>query len=232
MANERILVVEDDDDILDLLIYNLEKNGYKVTGVGSGEDALKEIEKSLPDLVLLDLMLPGIDGLDICKLLKNNERTSDIPVVMLTAKGEEADIVIGLELGADDYIAKPFSLSILIARLRAALRRERKRPLGKSAVVNIGELVINPDKHEVTIKDDVIELTHTEFSVLHLLAGHPGRVFTRQQIIDNIRGYDSAVTERSVDVQVTSLRKKMGSRGMLIQTVHGVGYKFKEKDNA
>ena len=232
MANENILVVEDEEDILGLLTYNLEKNGYRVTGVGSGEDALDEIKRSLPDLVLLDLMLPGIDGLDICKMLKGNENTAEIPVVMLTAKGEESDIVAGLELGADDYITKPFSISVLIARLRAVLRRDKRKPFDQTLTIKTDELVINPDRHEVSVQGDIIELTHTEFSILHLLAGHPGRVFTRQQIIDYIRGYDCVVTERSVDVQIVGLRKKLGSSGNLVQTVHGVGYKFKDKSNA
>ena len=232
MANESILVVEDEVDILGLLTYNLEKNGYKVTGVGSGEDALDEIKRSLPDLVLLDLMLPGIDGLDICKVLKSNEQTAEIPVVMLTAKGEESDIVAGLELGADDYITKPFSISVLIARLRAVLRRDKRRPFDKTLTIQIHEITINPERHEVLVNGNDIELTHTEFSILHLLANHPGRVFTRSQIIDHIRGYDCVVTERSVDVQIVGLRKQLGSSGKLVQTVHGVGYKFKDKSDA
>lgn len=228
MAHERILVVDDEEDILELVRYNLVCGGYDVTGVTTGEDALKVARSKFPDLILLDLMLPGIDGLEVCNILKREPKTSYIPIVMLTAKGEEADIVTGLELGADDYITKPFSPRVLVARIKAVLRRKSKAPINKSAVIKMKDLVIHPGRHEVLVKGKPIELTSTEFRLLHYLARRPGWVFTRQQIIGAARGEDYPVTDRSVDVHIVGLRKKLGPLGKYLETVRGVGYRFKE----
>jgi two-component system phosphate regulon response regulator PhoB len=228
MAKERILVVEDDEDILQLLKYNLAKEGYQVTGAASGEDAVKVLKANLPDLVLLDLMLPGIDGLEICRLLKREARTSQVPIIMLTAKGEEADIVTGLELGADDYITKPFSPRVMLARVRTALRRRQAEPPAPGETIMIHELVIHPGRHEVLAADQLLDLTLTEFRLLCLLAGRPGWVFTRDQIVKGVHGGDYPASDRSVDVQVVNLRKKLGPCGKYLETVRGIGYRFKE----
>ncbi|OGP70769.1 MAG: DNA-binding response regulator [Deltaproteobacteria bacterium RBG_13_58_19] len=227
MAKELILIVEDDDDILQLLKYNLTKEGYRVTGVTSGEEALKVLKSSVPDLVLLDLMLPGVDGLEVCRTLKRDSQTSHIPIVMLTAKGEEADIVTGLELGAEDYITKPFSPRVLLARVRAVLRRRHTEPLAEEAPLEIDEMVIHPGHHEVLVEGRALDLTLTEFRLLYMLASRPGWVFTRAQIVKGVHGDDYPASDRSVDVQVVSLRKKLGSFGKYLETVRGVGYRFK-----
>ncbi len=228
MAKEHILVIEDEEDIQELVRYNLSKEGYRVAQVLSGEEGLKTARSQMPDLIVLDLMLPKLDGLEICRLLKADPKTQHIPVVMLTAKGEESDVVAGLELGADDYITKPFSPKVLIARLRAVLRRKTKEEADDSAPLKVHDVVIHPGRHEVTVKGKPTVLTFTEFQLLHFLAKRPGWVFTRQQIVDAVRGEDYPVTDRSVDVQVVGLRKKLGVCGDLIETVRGVGYRFKE----
>lgn len=228
MAKAKILVVEDEDDILELVRYNLEKEGYGVTSVASGEGGLRTAKSTLPDLVLLDLMLPGIDGLEVCRFLKNDPKTGHIPIVMLTARSEEADIVTGLELGADDYITKPFSPRVLIARVRAVLRRGSKERATGTQTIKIHDMVIHPGRHEVLLKNQPVELTFTEFGILHFLARHPGWVFTRSQIVDAVHGDDYPVTDRAVDVQIVGLRKKLGSCGPYIETVRGIGYRLKE----
>jgi two-component system phosphate regulon response regulator PhoB len=197
--------------------------------VATGEDALAEAGSRHPDLILLDLMLPGIDGLEVCRLIKNNPAMSGIPVVMLTARGEDADVVTGLELGADDYIIKPFSPRVLVARVRALLRRKTTPPdQTDQTLVRLHDILIDPGKHQVYVEDQPVELTFTEFKLLQLLIQRPGWVFTRYQIVDALRGEDYPVSERSVDVQIVSLRKKLGNKGDFIQTVRGMGYKFKE----
>lgn len=228
MANESILAVDDEEDILELLRYNLAKEGYRVTCVGSGEEALAAARAHPPDLILLDLMLPGMDGLEVCRALKGEAPTRQIPIIMLTAKGEEADIVIGLELGADDYVTKPFSPRVLLARVRSLLRRRTAGLPEAGASLKVHELVINPGRHEVLLKGRPLDLTATEFRLLHQLARRPGWVFTRTQIVDAVHGEDYPVSDRSVDVQVVSLRKKLGSGGKYLETVRGVGYRFKE----
>ena len=228
MSKERILVVDDEEDILELVRYNLAKEGYHVTGAITGEDALKKAGVEAFDLIVLDLMLPGIDGLEVAKKLKNNRATEQIPIVMLSAKGEEADIVTGLELGADDYITKPFSPKVLIARVRTALRRKNITPDDHVAVVHIHNLEIHPGRRSVLANGNPVDLTFTEFQVLYILARRPGWVFTRGQIVDAVRGGDYPVTDRSVDVQIVGLRKKLGSYGKYIETVRGVGYRFRE----
>jgi len=228
MAKESVLVIEDDEDIQELVSYNLTKEGYQINCVGSGEDGLRAAKSKLPNLIVLDLMLPGIDGLEICKLIKGDPKTQHIPIVMLTAKGEESDVVTGLELGADDYITKPFSPKVLVARIRTILRRKAKPTDSDEAAVSIHELTIHPGRHEVTAKGKPIDLTFTEFKILQLLARRPGWVFTRYQIVNDIRGDDVLVTDRSVDVQIVGLRRKLGSYGKYVETVRGVGYRFKE----
>jgi len=228
MAKEHILVVDDEESILELLEYNLSREGYKVTCVATGEDALEATKRKMPDLVILDLMLPGVDGLDVCKTLKNTSKTSQIPIVMLTAKGEESDIVTGLELGADDYITKPFSPRVLLARAKAVLRRKAKEAPREPAAISLKDIVIDSTRHEVLINKKLVELTNTEFRLLYLLASTPGRVYTRYQIIDNVRGDDYVATDRSVDVQIAGLRKKLGAHGRYIETVRGVGYRFRD----
>lgn len=223
-----ILVVEDEEDILELVEYNLAKSGFAVTTVTSGEEALASIRSRLPDLVLLDLMLPGIDGLEVCKILKTDPEMQSIPVVMLTAKGEESDIVTGLELGADDYITKPFSPKVLIARVRTVLRRRTREKVDESSVLRIHDLYIHPGRHEVLVAGEKADLTFTEFRILHLLARRPGWVFTRAQIVDSVRGEDYPVTDRAVDVHIVGLRKKLANNGKYIETVRGVGYRMKE----
>ncbi|MFH1437122.1 MAG: response regulator transcription factor [Pseudomonadota bacterium] len=228
MAREAILVVEDERDILDLLKYNLSKEGYRVECVTTGEEGFSLAKTDLPDLVLLDLMLPGMDGLDVCRLLKSDTRTAHIPVIMLTAKSEDIDIVTGLELGANDYITKPFSPRVVIARIRAVLRKRNMHAPEDRSVVKIHDLLINPGRHEVLVKNRPVELTATEFGILSFLCRNPGLVFTRTQIINAVKGDDYPVTDRSVDVQIAGLRKKLGTAGSCLETVRGVGYRFKE----
>ncbi len=229
MSKQHVLVVDDEKDILELVSYNLIKNGFRVSTVMSGEEALQKARSDVPDLLILDLMLPGLDGLDVCRILTNDPRTSHIPIIMLSARGEEADIVTGLELGADDYVTKPFSPRILLARARAVLRkRVRSHEEEGAALLKRHSLLIDPGKREVRIGDTCVELTFTEFTILHVLAKRPGWVFTRNQIIDRVRGDDYPVTARSVDVQIVGLRRKLGVCGDYIETVRGVGYRFRE----
>jgi two-component system phosphate regulon response regulator PhoB len=228
MSKQRILAVDDEEDILELLKYNLSRDGFTVRCATRGEEALRVVREEKPDLVLLDLMLPGTDGLEVCRLLKGNPETQAIPVVMLTAKGEEADVVAGLELGADDYITKPFSPRVLVARIKAVLRRPRDGVGDEAAPMTVGKLTIDPRRHEVKVKGRPVDLTHTEFRILHFMARRPGWVFTRYQIVDGAQGGDVAVTDRSVDVHIVNLRKKLGPCSDYIETVRGVGYRFKD----
>lgn len=231
MNRETILMVEDEHDIQDLLKFHLERENFTVIAADSGEDALRSLKNQPVSLILLDLMLPGMDGLQVCRHLKANAETSEIPIIMLTAKDSEADIVTGLEMGAADYVSKPFSPRVLIARIHAILRRPINSSLldeDTGPVIKLGSLTIDPGRHKVKIKDKEIALTYTEFRILHLLAQSPGRPLSRQQIVDQVRGESYAVTERIVDVQMVSLRKKLGSLGEWIETVRGVGYRFKE----
>ena len=226
--NKNILVVEDDPDIKELISFNLSNQGHQVFEANNGELGIEKARKKLPDLILLDLMLPGIHGLDVCRIFKADQETKDIPIIMVTAMGQEEDIVKGLETGADDYITKPFSIKVLLARVSAVLRRsfeEYDQDSDKSLLIN--GISIKPRLREVRFEDKVIDnLTFSEFQILYLLAGHPGWVFTRYQIIDKIRGDNYPVTDRSVDFQIVGLRKKLGGAGKLIRTVRGVGYRF------
>jgi two-component system, OmpR family, alkaline phosphatase synthesis response regulator PhoP len=227
-TRERILVVDDEEDLLELVNYNLSKEGYRVNCVGTGEDALAEARKTLPDLIVLDLLLPTVDGLEVCRLLKSDSKTQHIPIIMLTAKSEEADVVAGLELGADDYLTKPFSPRVLLARIKALLRRKSADGDDETGSLRVREIVIHPGRHEVLLRGKPVDLTYTEFKLLHFLARKPGWAFTRMQIVDAVKGEDYPVTERSVDVQVVGLRKKLGDFGDYIETVRGVGYRFRE----
>ncbi len=228
-TKKTVLVVEDEEDILALLHFNLIKAGYNVICAACGEEGLNCVSEHQPDLVLLDLMLPGIDGLEICRRLRKQEGTKETPIIMLTAKGEESDVVKGLELGADDYVTKPFSIKVLLARVKTVMRR-RKDVAERSEEDEIvfDQLLIHPGRNLVQIAGQNIDLTYTEFRVLAALASRPGWVFTRYQIVNAVRGEDYAVTDRAVDVQIAGLRKKLGSYGQYIETVRGVGYRFRE----
>jgi two-component system, OmpR family, alkaline phosphatase synthesis response regulator PhoP len=228
MIKEKILVVDDEEDILELVRYNLSREGYRTLCAASGEEGLKVAKAEYPDLIVLDLMLPGVDGLDVARQLKGDEATRKVPIIMLTAKGEESDIVTGLELGAEDYITKPFSTKVLVARVRAVLRRNIQGAQEEKEVLRIHEITIHPGRHEVLVNEKPVQLTFTEFGILQFLVMRPGWVFTRNQIVDAVKGDDYYVTDRSVDVQIVGLRKKLGKAGRYIETVRGVGYRLKE----
>lgn len=229
MAKETILVVEDDEDIQELIEFNLAREGYRVLKAASGEEALVMENREKPDLVILDLMLPGLDGLEVCRRLRSGPGGGDVPIIMVTAKGEESDIVTGLELGADDYLVKPFSPRVLVARVRNVLRRAKsKEAVPENGVLQRHGVFIHPGRREVRAGGQAVEMTFTEFNILQFLVRRPGWVFTRSQIVDAVRGTDYHVTERSVDVHILGLRKKLGEYGDIIETVRGVGYRFKE----
>jgi len=229
VSKPRILVVDDEPDILELVSFNLSKHGYEVQCVTSGEAALEAVRTDPPDAMVLDLMLPGVDGLDVCRQIKSDAATRSIPILMLTAKGEEREMVAGLEQGADDYVAKPFSPRVLVARVKAILRRKPAEPADATAVLKVGSLSIHPGRREVSVDGEPVQLTFTEFGILHFLARRPGWVFTRTQIVDGVQGQDVAVTDRSVDVHIVALRRKLGPVGELVETVRGVGYRFKDQ---
>jgi two-component system phosphate regulon response regulator PhoB len=224
---QKILVVEDEKDIIRLLEFNLKKEGYEVHGIGRGDEALDAARKLKPNLVILDLMIPGLDGFEVCKLLRANSETKHIPIIMLTAKNEDIHVVAGLELGADDYVTKPFSIAVLIARVRSLLRRKSSVPATSKALSFRG-LLIHPDQFSVEVEGRGVRLTLSEFRILECLANTPSRVWSRNQIIDAVRGENHIVTDRVVDVLMANLRKKLGSAGEFIQTVRGVGYRFVE----
>tara|TARA_Y100001968_G_scaffold181416_1_gene166126 strand:+ start:771 stop:1472 length:702 start_codon:yes stop_codon:yes gene_type:complete len=230
-TKKTILIIEDEKDIAELLAFNLENDEFNTLLANNGESGIKIARKRKPDLIILDLMLPGIHGLDVCRIIKGDPELKNIFIVMLTALGQEESIVKGLEVGADDYITKPFSFKILIARIRSVIRRSRIDEEGVIKDINIFGVEIKQRSREVYIKKTLIETTYTEFQILQLLASHPGWVFTRYQIIDTIRGDNYPVTDRSIDYQIVGLRKKMGESGALIQTIRGVGYRFKPADS-
>jgi DNA-binding response OmpR family regulator len=225
--NKLIAVVDDEPDIVELVTHNLKKEGFRVKEIYDGQSLFSFLRTTLPDLIILDLMLPEIDGLEICRILKRDERTSSIPIIILTAKGSETDKVVGLELGADDYIVKPFSPRELLARVKAVLRRVETK-LEKPKLIKIGELSIDLGKFEVKIRGKKIDLTTTEFKILTILAERPGWVFTRDQLLDRLWGEDKIVIGRTIDVHITQLRKKLGELGKSIKAVRGIGYKFEE----
>lgn len=225
MSAPRILVIEDDDAIREVVRYTLENNGFTVLTAADGKTGLTLTLRERPSLILLDLMLPEIDGLDVCRNLKRDESAREIPVVMLTAKGEESDIVLGLELGAIDYITKPFSGKVLVARIRAHLRRTSEQK--SSTEIQFDGLVLDTNAHTARLNGNPIELTFTEFGILLLLARKPGRVYTRDQIVSNVKGDDYPVTDRAIDVQMVNLRRKLGTWSANIETVRGVGYRMR-----
>ena len=227
MSKPKILVIEDESDILEVITYNLEREGHKVISCRNGEQGLSRIRTDNPDLVILDLMLPGMDGVEVCRQVKNDPVTRAIPVIMVTAKAEESDIVLGLGIGADDYITKPFSPKELVARVKVVLRRGplREQSGGGERVVR-GELTIDLGRHEATISGVLLTLTPTEMRLLHFLASHPGRVFPRSHLLSRVIGEDAIVTDRNIDVHVRALRQKLGDAADVIETVRGVGYRF------
>lgn len=227
MANEKIVVIEDEPDILEVVEYNLARERFKVKGVRDGEHGLAAVRAEQPDLVVLDIMLPGMDGLEVCRKLKSDPLTSGIPVVIITAKSEESDEVLGLGVGADDYVAKPFSPKVLVARVKAVLRRGRAREEDAERVAH-GGLLVDALRHEALVDGKPISLTATEFRLLHFLASHPGRVFSRDHLLSRAIGEDAVVIQRNIDVHVGSVRKKLGPYRDFIETVRGVGYRFKE----
>ena len=220
-------MVEDEPDLVDVVTYNLQREGYLVLAAQRGDEGINLIRSERPDLVLLDLMLPGMDGLSICRQMKSDGSLSEIPIIIASAKGEESDVVIGLEMGADDYLAKPFSPRELLARIKAVLRRGAPRDVSKDRVV-IRDLVIDSGKHEVRIEDEIISLTSTEFKLLHHLAASRGRAFSREQLLNKVVGMGVVVVDRNIDVHIRAVRKKLGNHSNMIQTIRGVGYRFVE----
>ncbi len=223
---ERILVVEDEEDLQELLRVNLSREGYRVICASTGRDALVQVKNTPPQLIVLDILLPEIDGLQVCRLLKENPDTRHIPVIMVTAKSAESDIVAGLEVGADDYVTKPFSPKVLVARIRAQLRRKTAHQFSEEQPIQRHELLIHPGRYEVLADGKPINLSFTEFKILLVLAKNPGWVFSRYQIVNEVRGDDNIVTDRSVDVHIANLRRKLGIYGKYVETVWAVGYRF------
>jgi two-component system phosphate regulon response regulator PhoB len=232
MNKERILVIEDEPDILEMIRYNLDREGYRVSAVVNGEDGFERAHQDAPDLVLLDLMLPGIDGLEICRRLKADPVTRGIPIVMVTAKGDESDIVLGLGLGADDYVPKPFSPKELVARVKAVLRRAplREETSARERVV-VGGVLIDASRHRVFVDDEDVPFTATEFRLLHFLGTHPGRIFTREHLLSRVIEDAAVVGERNIDVHVRAIRSKLGPYREILETVRGVGYRFRELED-
>ena len=231
MAEGLVLVIDDEKDLLELVRYNLEKEGYRIRTAEDGEAGLEAAVRELPDIVIVDLMLPGIDGLEVCRRLRTDQRTARTPVIMLTAKSTETDRVVGLEIGADDYVTKPFSPRELTARIKAVLRRfsPQQATAPQSRIIRRGGLVIDLDRRGIRCGEDNIDLTATEFRLLQMLAKHPGRVYSRSELIEGAIGKEIAVVDRTIDVHVTSLRRKLGDYGDRVETVRGFGYRFQEQ---
>jgi DNA-binding response OmpR family regulator len=231
VSGQKVVVIEDEPDIQEVIEYNLTREGFRVLTASTGDEGVRRVVKEAPDLVLLDLLLPGLDGIEVCRKLKMDPVTQKIPIIMVSAKGEESDIVLGLGVGADDYITKPFRPKELIARVRAVLRRTAMKddPSGNDRVVR-GDLMVDATRHEVKVDGESVALTATEFRLLHLLASHPGRVFTRDQLVTRVIGGGAAVIDRNIDVHVRSIRKKLGEQRHLIGTIRGVGYRFQDQD--
>jgi two-component system phosphate regulon response regulator PhoB len=227
MGGAHILVVDDEEDILELIGFNLARAGFEVTCVDSGEKALATARSTRPSLIVLDLMMPRVDGFEVCRRLRERDDTRHVPIIILTARDEDDDIVRGLEHGADDYVTKPFSPKVLIARIEAVLRRAGREVPPEDQILEIRGIRIHPGRHEVSIGDRQLHLTGAEFRALHFLARRPGWVFTRQQIVDAVHGEEYVVTHRSVDVMMVGLRRKLGRRGSILETVRGVGYRLK-----
>lgn len=232
MKREKIIVIEDEADILEVIEHNLSREGYAVFSVTSGDGGLQMVIREIPDLVLLDLMLPGMDGIEVCRELKSNNATKHISIIMVTAKGEESDIVLGLGVGADDYIVKPFSPKELVGRVKAVLRRgalKNDEEAGKRIVHD--KVSIDMERHEIRIDETPVNFTLTEFRILHLLASHPGRVFTRDVLLSSAIGDDAVVVDRNIDVHIRAVRKKLGTYRDLIETIRGIGYRFRDKES-
>ncbi|MED5353548.1 MAG: response regulator [Nitrospinota bacterium] len=229
MGKTKIVVVEDEADILEVIDYNLSKEGFNVSSALDGEKGLVLVQKEIPDLVLLDLMLPGIDGIEICRQLKADSATRSISIIMVTAKGEESDIVLGLGIGADDYVLKPFRPRELIARVKSVLRRGGLREEDKE-VISFDELIIDCNRHEVRLENKKVNLTAMEFKLFYFLASHPGRVFTREHILNNVSSEDTYIIDRNIDVHIRSIRKKLDKKRDLIETIHRVGYRFRDEE--
>lgn len=229
MPKERILIVEDEKNIAKLIRYNLEKDGYTCAAAKTGEEAISILKKENFDLIILDIMLPGIDGFDVCRSIKQDNRLKNIPIIMLTAKGEEVDRIVGLELGADDYIVKPFSPRELTLRVKAVLKRNGKEE-SKKELITIENITVDIPKHKVTVKDKEIEFTKMEFKLLVILMERRGRVQTRDRLLSDVWGMDSMVDTRTVDTHIKRLREKLGRAGAIIETVRGIGYKLRETD--
>jgi two-component system phosphate regulon response regulator PhoB len=226
MSKDKILIIEDDHDIVEMLEYNLKEAGYETLSALNGEEGIALAGKESPDLIILDIMLPIVDGFEVCRILKKDDMTAQVPIIILSAKSQETDKVVGLELGADDYVTKPFSPRELIARTRAILRRGRGEQIGKRT--ERGDISIDSTRHKVTVKGKEISLTFTEFKLLEFLARRPGIVFSRAQILDAVSGEDALVCDRTVDAHIKSLRQKLGSAKDYIETIRGAGYRFKE----
>jgi phosphate regulon transcriptional regulator PhoB len=230
MQPAKVAIIEDEADILEVIEYNLIREGFQVCQATDGVTALRMVQKETPDLVLLDLMLPKVDGLEVCRQLKADPQTRSIPIIMVTAKGEESDIVLGLGIGADDYVTKPFSPNELVGRVKAVLRRgplqEEMTPQDRIAR---GPVVVDSQRHEVKVDGKRVSFTPTEFRLLHFLASHPGRVFAREHILDKVSGEGVFIVDRNVDVHVRALRKKLGKHASLIETIRGVGYRFQDE---
>ncbi len=227
MPKGTVLVIDDERDIIELVKYSLEKEGYLIKGAIDGESGVSAVQRDIPDLVIVDLMLPGIDGLEVCRRLRADTKTGGIPIIMLTAKSAESDRIVGLELGADDYVTKPFSPRELAARVKAVLRRTA----GQASILPVirhGALAIDLSRREISCDGKAIPVTASEFRLLHFLADHPGQVFSRSELIDGALGREISVVDRTIDVHITGLRKKLGSCGECIETVRGFGYRFKE----
>jgi len=228
VGNKKILIIEDETDIVEFVTFNLIRDGFDVISAKTGEEGLKKALTEMPDLILLDIMLPGLNGLDVCRALKNKEQTHHIPIVMLTARNEDVDIITGLEIGATDYVTKPFSPKVLIARLRAILRHDDENIKNDTARIIFRDITIDQGKHTVSVKDNPIQLTLTEFQILLVLIRRPGWVFSRTQMIDELREGHQVITDRAIDVQIANLRKKLGSCGDYVETVRGIGYRMVE----
>lgn len=226
-----ILVVEDETDLADLVCYHLEREGYETRRAADGERAMAEAYRQTPDLVVLDRMLPKLSGDEVARRFRRDDRLSSIPIIMLTAKAEEADELVGFALGVDDYVAKPFSIKLLMARISAVLRREQATHAGVRDTLTIGPVVLDHGRHEVTVDANPVELTATEFRILSSLMSAKGRVMSREQLIESTLGHGAAVTNRAMDVHIAALRKKLGNAAPCIQTIRGVGYAFRVGEN-
>ncbi len=229
MSDDRILAIEDEEDILEVIEYNLDREGFEVITSTNGEDGFQKIRDEHPDLILLDLMLPDRDGLEICRDIRDDDELKQIPVIMVTAKDTESEVVLGLGVGADDYVTKPFNPQELLARVKAVLRRRRLEPDNSDEAIERGPLTIIPGRHKVLLEGDELDFTATEFSLLQHLADNPGRVYNRDQLLDRVLG--TVVTPRNIDVHIRAIRKKLGEHSDLIETVRGVGYRFREIDD-